>query len=128
MFAETDVQSKAKAEVCTQNPHWTEYPLDGIPTGRNPHSSAQIAFTVYFDLALQRHYEDILHSQIKINDIEKIHRTYVLEIICNLIFQYSMRKYKGRGDGGSGMVWGAGLAVGGEASRENIGVYVIGRV
>ena len=79
MFADTDVQSKAKAEVCTRNPHWTEYPLDGIviPTGRNPHSSAHIAFTVYFDLALQRHYEDILHSQIKINDIEKIHTTYV---------------------------------------------------
>ena len=23
--------------VCTRNPHWTESPLDGIPTGRNPH-------------------------------------------------------------------------------------------
>ena len=23
--------------ICTRNPHWTESPLDGIPTGRNPH-------------------------------------------------------------------------------------------
>ena len=22
--------------VCTRNPHWTESPLDGIPTARNP--------------------------------------------------------------------------------------------
>ena len=23
--------------ITTRNPHWTESPLDGIPTGRNPH-------------------------------------------------------------------------------------------
>ena len=35
---------------------------------------------------------------------------------------------KGGGDGGSGTVWGASIEVGGEASREDIVVGIIGRV
>ena len=35
---------------------------------------------------------------------------------------------KGGGDGGSGTVWGASIEVGGEASREDIGVGIIERV
>ena len=27
----------ALSVIATRNPHWTESPLDGIPTGRNPH-------------------------------------------------------------------------------------------
>ena len=34
----------------------------------------------------------------------------------------------GGGDGGSGTVWGASIEVGGEASREDIGVGIIGIV
>ena len=28
---------KGDNKVCTRNPHWTESPLDGIPTAWNPH-------------------------------------------------------------------------------------------
>ena len=51
-----------------RNPHWTESPpnflqwgfrtlVSGIPTERNPHSSAHIAFKIYCNLAFQRHCE-----------------------------------------------------------------------
>ena len=29
----------ALSVITTRNPHWTESPLDGIPTGRNPHQN-----------------------------------------------------------------------------------------
>ena len=35
---------------------------------------------------------------------------------------------KGGGDAGSGTVWGARIEVGGKASREDIGVGIIGKV
>ena len=65
-----------------RNPHWTESPLDGIPTkilcsGDSvpwcsespldgiPAAQLKSRVLMYFNLALQRHYEDKLHSSIK---------------------------------------------------------------
>ena len=30
---------EAPDSIIIRNPHWTESPLDGIPTGRNPHQN-----------------------------------------------------------------------------------------
>ena len=67
------VRKQAQTQVCTRNPHWTESPLDGIPTkfhavgipylgARNPHwtESPQLGshcVYMYCNLALQRHSE-----------------------------------------------------------------------
>ena len=64
--------------VCTRNPHWTAFPLNGIPTRIScsgdsvswypespldgiPTARFTSRLLMYFNEALQRHYEDKLH-------------------------------------------------------------------